>query len=78
MVLVLVLVFITQNLNDASVHFFTLHFRAPIGILILAAALAGGLIVLLVSLARVHPAAARHPPSAPGGRGGPHLTAART
>ncbi len=52
-VLVLVLVFIIQNLNDASVHYLGLHFRLPIGLLILAGAVAGGVIVLLVSLARV-------------------------
>lgn len=53
LVLVLVIVFITQNLNDASVHFITLHFRLPIGLLVLAAAVAGGILVMLVSAARV-------------------------
>ncbi len=52
-VLVLVLVFIIQNLNDASVHYLGLHFNLPVGLLILAGAVAGGVIVLLVSLARV-------------------------
>jgi uncharacterized integral membrane protein len=53
LVLILVLVFIIQNLNDASVHYLGLHFRLPIGLFILAAAVAGGVIVLLVSFARV-------------------------
>lgn len=53
LVLVLVLVFIIQNLNDASVHYLGLHFRLPIGLFILIGAVAGGVIVLLVSLARV-------------------------
>jgi len=52
-ILVLVLDFIIQNLNDASVHFFTAHFRLPVGLLILIAAVAGGLIVWLVGVARV-------------------------
>jgi len=52
-VLVLVLVFIIQNLNDASVHYLGLHFTLPLGLIILAGAVAGGVIVLLVSLARV-------------------------
>lgn len=53
LVLILILIFVIQNLNDASVHFLTLHFQLPIGLIILAAAVAGGIIVLLVSLARV-------------------------
>lgn len=52
-VLVLVIILIAQNLHDARVHFFTLDFQLPIGLLILAAAVAGGLIVLLVSAARL-------------------------
>lgn len=52
-VLVLVLVFIIQNLNNASVHYLGLHFTLPLGLIILAGAVAGGAIVLLVSLARV-------------------------
>jgi len=52
-VLVVVIVFIAQNLDDATVHFVTANFRMPVGLLILAAAVAGGLVILLVSLARV-------------------------
>ena len=52
-VLLLVIIFIAQNLNDAKVHFLGLAFLLPLGLLILASAVAGGLIVLLVSAARL-------------------------
>lgn len=52
-VLVLVLIFIIQNLNDASVHYLGLNFSLPVGILILIGVVAGGVIVALASLARV-------------------------
>lgn len=51
--MILVLIFIIQNLNDASVHYLGLSFRLPVGLLILIGVVAGGVIVLLVSLARV-------------------------
>jgi len=50
--LVLLLVFILQNLRNISVHFFTARFTLPVGVVILAAAVVGGLVVLLVSAAR--------------------------
>lgn len=53
MVLVLLLIFIIQNLSDASVHFLGLHARLPIGVLILIGVVAGGLIVLVASLVRL-------------------------
>jgi uncharacterized integral membrane protein len=53
LILVLVIIFIAQNLKKASVHFLSFHFKMPLGLLILASAVAGGLIVLMVSLARV-------------------------
>jgi uncharacterized integral membrane protein len=52
-VLIVVLIFVLQNLSDASIHFLGAHFRMPVGLLVLAAAIAGGVVVLLVSLARV-------------------------
>ncbi|MCU4184275.1 lipopolysaccharide assembly protein LapA domain-containing protein [Acidiferrimicrobium sp. IK] len=52
-VLVLVIIFIAQNLRDATVHFLGASFKMPIGLLVLASAVAGGIIVLLVSAARV-------------------------
>jgi uncharacterized integral membrane protein len=53
LILVLIIIFIAQNLSKASVHFLSFHFKLPQGLIVLAAAVAGGLIVLLVSLARV-------------------------
>jgi uncharacterized integral membrane protein len=53
LILVLVIIFVAQNLHTATVHFLTVHFRMAEGLLILASAVAGGLIVLAVSLARV-------------------------
>lgn len=52
-VLVVILIFIIQNLHSVSVHFFTARFSLPTGVIILAAAVAGGLLVLLTSGARV-------------------------
>lgn len=52
-VLILILVFVVQNLHETHMSFITLHFELPAGVLALAAAIAGGLIVYLVSLARV-------------------------
>jgi uncharacterized integral membrane protein len=53
LVLIVVLIFVVQNLHKATVHFITLRFKLPQGVIVLAAAVAGGLIVLFVSLARV-------------------------
>ncbi|MHB1534443.1 MAG: LapA family protein [Acidimicrobiales bacterium] len=53
LILALVVIFIAQNLHDASVHFIGFHFRFPVGLLVLGAAVAGGIVVLLVSAARV-------------------------
>ncbi len=52
-VLVLILIFIIQNLDTASLHYLGLQFTLPIGLLMLIALVLGGLIVLFVSLARV-------------------------
>lgn len=53
LVLVVILIVIIQNLGSASVHFFTANFHLPLGLVILASAVAGGLLVLLASAARV-------------------------
>ena len=53
LVLVLVIIFIAQNLRNVSVHFLAFDFRFPLGLVILGAAVAGGLIVLMISLARL-------------------------
>lgn len=49
-ILVAVLDFIIQNLETANVHFFSAHFRLPVGILVLLGAIGGAVIVLLVCL----------------------------
>lgn len=51
--LVVVLVFILQNLQEARVHFFTLTWRLPVGLDLLFAAVLGGLVVLAAGSARV-------------------------
>lgn len=53
LILVLVIIFIAQNGHQDSVHFLSFHFQLALGLLVLAAAVAGGLVVLMVSLARV-------------------------
>jgi uncharacterized integral membrane protein len=52
-VVILVLIIVVQNLGESSVHLFTWRFKLPEGVIVLASAVAGGLIVFLVSLARV-------------------------
>ena len=49
----LVIVFIVQNLHEAKVHFVAWTFSLPVGVIILGAAVAGALIVVLISLARI-------------------------
>lgn len=51
--LVAVLVFILENLEDASVHFLGGTVRLPVGVALLFAALAGALAVLLLGVARI-------------------------
>jgi uncharacterized integral membrane protein len=51
--LVGVLVFILQNLEDASVHFLGASVRLPIGVALLFSALAGALAVLLLGISRI-------------------------
>ncbi len=50
---VVVIIFIVQNQHGATVHFLPWSFHLPLGVVILAAAVAGGLVVVLISLARV-------------------------
>lgn len=52
-VAILVIVFIVQNLHEATVHFLAWTIRLPQGVTILASAVAGALTVLLISLARI-------------------------
>lgn len=52
-VLALVLVFILQNLKSTSVQFFALHWRIPLGIDLLFAAILGGLVVFFIGAVRI-------------------------
>jgi uncharacterized integral membrane protein len=51
--LVLILVFILQNLQDVSVSFLVFHGELPLGVALLVAATLGGVIVLAAGAARV-------------------------
>ena len=51
--LVVVLVFILENLQDVKVNFFTVHWRIPLGIDLLLAALLGGLVVFTAGAVRL-------------------------
>jgi len=51
--LVGVLVFILENLEDASVHFLGAAVRLPVGVALLFSALAGALAVLLLGISRI-------------------------
>jgi uncharacterized integral membrane protein len=51
--LVLVLVFILQNLQDVSVSFLVFHGQLPLGVALLVSATLGGVIVLAAGAARV-------------------------
>ncbi|GAA3884025.1 hypothetical protein GCM10022243_55970 [Saccharothrix violaceirubra] len=52
-VLTLLLVFILQNLTDATVHFLGGSSTLPLGVALLFAAIAGAILVALVGAARV-------------------------
>jgi uncharacterized integral membrane protein len=52
-VLVLVLVFILQNLHDTTTHFFSATWTVPLGIDLLLAAVLGGLVVAFVGTLRI-------------------------
>jgi uncharacterized integral membrane protein len=52
-VLLLVIIFIAQNTSDAPLHFLWLHGRAPVGLAILLSFVLGGIVVLLVGVARL-------------------------
>jgi len=51
--LVLVLVFILQNLQGVAVSFLILHGKVPLGVALLVAATLGGVIVVAAGAARV-------------------------
>jgi uncharacterized integral membrane protein len=52
-VLIVLLVFILQNLTDATIHFMGAAGTLPLGVALLFAAIAGALLVALVGAARI-------------------------
>jgi uncharacterized integral membrane protein len=53
LILIVLLVFIVQNLSDAPVHFFGWHWTLPLGVQVLLAAIGGGLVTVLAGTARI-------------------------
>ena len=53
MILILLLVFILQNTESATVHFFAWQWNLPIGVGILLAAVCGGLLTVFAGTARM-------------------------
>lgn len=53
LILIVLLIFITQNTESTSFTFITWHWNLPLGVAILLAAVGGGLITALVSAARM-------------------------
>ena len=51
--LIVLLIFITQNLTDAPVNFFGWHWTLPLGVQLLLAAICGGLVTVLAGTARI-------------------------
>jgi uncharacterized integral membrane protein len=54
LILIVLLIFITQNTDSAKVAFLTWHWTLPLGVQILLAAVAGGLITVLAGTARIY------------------------
>ncbi|MFE9747660.1 lipopolysaccharide assembly LapA domain-containing protein [Saccharothrix saharensis] len=52
-VLIVLLVFILQNLTDATIHFLGAEGTLPLGVALLFAAIAGAILVALVGAARI-------------------------
>src|SRR3954453_6517846 len=53
LILILLLVFILQNTDSATVHFFAWQWNLPIGVGILLAAVSGGLLTVAAGSARI-------------------------
>ena len=52
-ILILLLVFIMQNTDSATVHFFAWEWNLPVGVAILLAAVCGGLLTVAAGTARI-------------------------
>jgi uncharacterized integral membrane protein len=69
LVLIVLLVFIAQNLETTTVHFLGWHWNAPVGVAFLVAAISGSLITVATGAARMvqlRRAAKKHPHPPPG------------
>jgi uncharacterized integral membrane protein len=53
LVLILLLVFILQNTNSTTIHFFAWQWSLPVGVAVLFAAIGGGLLTVAVGSARI-------------------------
>jgi uncharacterized integral membrane protein len=51
--LIVLLIFITQNLNETTIHFLGWHWNTPVGVAFLVAAISGSLITVLTGTARM-------------------------
>ncbi|OHV03756.1 LapA family protein [Mycobacterium talmoniae] len=54
LILIVLLIFITQNPSSADFQFLTWHWSLPLGVAILLAAVGGGLLTVLVGTARIY------------------------
>jgi uncharacterized integral membrane protein len=54
LILIVLLIFITQNTASAQFAFLNLHWTQPLGVAMLLAAVSGGLITVLVGTARIY------------------------
>ena len=53
LILIVLLIFITQNLSDAPVTFFGWHWTLPLGVQLLLAAICGGMVTVAAGTARI-------------------------
>ena len=54
LILILLLVFILQNTESTTIHFFGWNWNLPVGVGVLLAAVCGGLVTVAVGTARIY------------------------
>lgn len=54
LVLIVLLIFITQNTEQASIRFLSFHWSLPLGVALLLTAVGGGLVTVLAGTARIY------------------------